>query len=116
MVGEDYQPDTSINIVGTGCPMNLVYAKVELAKMVKPTLTIMDATLVLMANGPSGGSLDDVKRFDTVAISTDEVALDAFATQFFGRSPSELAFIGLAEKEGLGRVDWRSLKIEEVAG
>lgn len=25
--------DKSINLVGTGCPMNLVYAKVELAKL-----------------------------------------------------------------------------------
>lgn len=25
--------DKSINLVGTGCPMNLVYTKVELAKM-----------------------------------------------------------------------------------
>ena len=26
-------PDKSVNLVGTGCPMNMVYVKVELAKM-----------------------------------------------------------------------------------
>jgi sulfite reductase (ferredoxin) len=34
MVRKDYRPDAGIDIVRTGCPMNLVYAKVELAKMV----------------------------------------------------------------------------------
>ena len=37
---------------------------VDLAAMVKPTLTVLDATRVLMANGPTGGSLDDVKQVD----------------------------------------------------
>lgn len=33
MVDNDHQPDACKNLVGTGCPMNLVYAKVELAKL-----------------------------------------------------------------------------------
>lgn len=27
------EADASVNLVGTGCPMNLVYAKVELARL-----------------------------------------------------------------------------------
>ena len=34
MSDKDYQSDSSIDLVGQGCPMNLVYTKVELAKMV----------------------------------------------------------------------------------
>lgn len=33
MVEKDQRPDISLNIVGTGCPMNLVHAKVALAKL-----------------------------------------------------------------------------------
>lgn len=34
MPDKDNQLDATINLVGQGCPMNLVYTKVELAKMV----------------------------------------------------------------------------------
>jgi uncharacterized protein (DUF362 family) len=89
---------------------------VELAAMVKPTLTVMDATHVLMANGPSGGSLDDVKRYDSIAVGVDEVALDAWGAQFLERRPEELGYVTLGEREGLGRSDYRSLKLVEVTG
>jgi uncharacterized protein (DUF362 family) len=87
---------------------------VDLATAMKPTLTVLDATRVLLANGPSGGSLDDVKKLDTVAMGTDEVALDAFGAQFLGREASEIAYLAKAEAAGLGRMDFRSLKIEEI--
>ena len=87
---------------------------VDLAAMVRPTLTVMDATRVLLANGPSGGSLDDVKRLDTVAVSTDEVALDAFGASLLGIAPAEVGSIALGEKAALGRADWRSLKLQEL--
>ena len=63
---------------------NIHLSIVDLAAMIKPTLTIMDATRILLANGPTGGSLADVKRMDTVAVSTDEVALDAFGAGLLG--------------------------------
>jgi uncharacterized protein (DUF362 family) len=34
----------------------------ELAMMVSPTLVILDGTTTMMANGPTGGSLDDLSR------------------------------------------------------
>lgn len=87
---------------------------VDLASMMKPTLTVLDATRILLANGPSGGSLDDVKRLDTVAVSADEVALDAFGASLLGLSPADVGSIALGEKAALGRADWRSLKLEEL--
>jgi uncharacterized protein (DUF362 family) len=87
---------------------------VDLTGMVKATLTVMDATRVLLANGPSGGSLDDVKRLDTVAVSTDQVALDAWGASLLGLAAADLGSIALGEKAGLGRADWKSLKVEEL--
>ncbi|MBI5508429.1 MAG: DUF362 domain-containing protein [Deltaproteobacteria bacterium] len=86
----------------------------DLAAMMKPTLTILDATRVLLANGPTGGSLDDVKRFDTVAVGVDEVALDAFGAGFLNRSPSELGFLARAVAAGIGTLDYKSLKRVEL--
>jgi uncharacterized protein (DUF362 family) len=95
---------------------NIHLSIVDLAAMIKPTLTIMDATRILLANGPTGGSLADVKRMDTVAVSTDEVALDAFGAGLLGLSPVDLGFIVEGMKAGLGRLDWKSLKTEELGG
>jgi uncharacterized protein (DUF362 family) len=87
---------------------------VDLAMMVKPTFTVLDGTRVLMANGPSGGSLDDVKTMNVVAASRDEVAIDAFGATLLGRHARDLAFIGLAEQKGLGTSDYRSLDPVEI--
>lgn len=35
MNDREQSPDASKNLVGTGCPMNLVYAKVELARLAR---------------------------------------------------------------------------------
>jgi uncharacterized protein (DUF362 family) len=95
---------------------NIHLSIVDLAAMVKPTLTIMDATRILLANGPTGGSLADVKQMDTIAVSSDEVALDAFGAGLLGLSPTSLGFIVEAMKAGLGTPEWRRLKTEELGG
>jgi uncharacterized protein (DUF362 family) len=82
--------------------------------MMKPTLTIMDATRILLANGPTGGSLADVKQLDTIAASTDEVALDAFGATLLGLDPNNVGFIIEGMKAGLGTPHWQSLKTVEM--
>ncbi|MCC7385877.1 MAG: DUF362 domain-containing protein [Deltaproteobacteria bacterium] len=89
---------------------------VDLAMMMKPTLSILDATRILVANGPTGGNLADVRRMDTVFAGVDEVALDAFGATLLGLRGEDLAFLREAEKLGLGRIDYRSRKLVEVAG
>lgn len=87
---------------------------VDLAMMMKPTLTVLDATRVLMANGPTGGSLADVKRVDAVAVGVDPVAIDAWGAELLGLTGAQLDFVTLGEKAGLGKADWRALKREEI--
>jgi len=87
---------------------------VDLAMMVKPTLTILDATRVLMANGPTGGSLADVKRLDMIAVSVDPVAIDALGAELLGLAPEDVGYIVEAEKAGLGTSKWKTLKYEDV--
>jgi uncharacterized protein (DUF362 family) len=95
---------------------NIHQSIVDLASMVKPTLTIMDATRILLANGPTGGSLADVKQMDTVAVGTDEVALDSFGAGLLGLAPADVGFIVEGVKAGLGTSDWKSLKTVELGG
>ena len=77
----------------------------ELAATFRPTLTIIDATRVLLGNGPQGGSLDDVKAIGAICAGADPVLLDAWGAVQLGLKPSDLAFIGEAERRGLGRSD-----------
>jgi uncharacterized protein (DUF362 family) len=87
---------------------------VDLAVMMKPTLTIMDATRVLMANGPTGGNLADVKTMDTIAAGTDEVALDAFGATLLGLDPFKLGFVIEGLRVGLGTPRYKDLKLVEL--
>jgi uncharacterized protein (DUF362 family) len=87
---------------------------VELTALMKPTLTVMDATRALMRNGPTGGSLADVKELDTVAVSLDPVAVDAWAVTLLEADPKGLAWLKLAQDRKLGVVDFRSLSPLEI--
>ena len=86
----------------------------DLASAVRPTLTIMDATRVLMRNGPTGGSLNDVKVFNTIIAGTDEVAIDAYSMALLGADPMAAEFMLMSQKRGLGRIDWKSGGFVEI--
>ena len=81
----------------------------ELAMMVKPSLVILDATTSMMTNGPTGGSLSDLKNTNTMIVSTDQVAADAFGASLLEKSLDELPFIGKAEAAGIGTADYHKL-------
>ncbi len=87
---------------------------VDLARFIGPTLTVVDATRVLVRNGPQGGSLDDVVIENSVICSTDQVAADARGAQFLGLSPERVGHIVLAERSGLGTLDYRAAGYSEV--
>jgi uncharacterized protein (DUF362 family) len=86
----------------------------DLNTILKPQLTIIDAVRILMANGPTGGNLDDVKQTNTVIASADIVAADSFAAGLFGVKPSELGYLVEASKRGIGRMDLENLKVQEI--
>jgi uncharacterized protein (DUF362 family) len=89
----------------------------ELAVMVSPTLVILDGTTTMMTNGPTGGSLADLKRTNTMIVSTDQVATDAFGATLLGRTVTQLPYISKAESSGLGTADYESLNpVRESTG
>jgi uncharacterized protein (DUF362 family) len=88
---------------------------VDLAQFFNPVLTLIDATRIMITNGPSGGSLSDVAVKNTLILGNDPVAVDAKAAGLFGYQPSEIGFIQLGQKWGLGTYDLKALKQERVA-
>jgi uncharacterized protein (DUF362 family) len=81
----------------------------ELAIMVKPTLVVLDGTTTMMTNGPTGGSLGDLKETGTMIVSTDQVAADAFGATLLGKTVADLPYIRKAEAAGLGTADYEAL-------
>ncbi|PKN99927.1 MAG: cytoplasmic protein [Chloroflexi bacterium HGW-Chloroflexi-4] len=87
---------------------------VDLATVVRPQLTIIDAIRTLMANGPTGGDLNDVKLQNTLIFSHDVVAADSYATRLFEKTPEYLPYVLKAAERGLGKADLTGLTIQEI--
>ena len=81
----------------------------ELAQMVQPTLVVLDGTTTMMHNGPTGGSLSDLRHTRTMIVSTDQVAADAYGAGLLDKTVADLAFIKKAEAAGLGTADYKTL-------
>jgi uncharacterized protein (DUF362 family) len=88
----------------------------DLGLMMRPTLVFLDGTVTMMTNGPTGGSLSDLKHTGTLIVSTDQVAADAFGTTLLGKVPAELPYIGMCRQAGLGTDDYRSLNPVVLSG
>lgn len=86
----------------------------DLAAAFRPTLTVVDATRVMLRGGPTGGRLDDVVARNAVAAGTDPVACDAWAARQLDLDPHEVLHIVQAEGKGLGSLAAGMGPIEEI--
>ena len=86
----------------------------DLASRVRPALNVIDAVRILIAHGPSGGDLNDVRKLDTIIASTDIVAADSCASTLFGLKADDIPYIYLASDMGIGRADLSALNIKEI--
>jgi len=80
----------------------------ELAMMVKPTFVILDGTQIMITNGPTGGSLSDLKRQNTIITGCDHVSVDTIGCSLLGLKPADLPFLEKAERLGAGTTDYQS--------
>ncbi len=87
----------------------------DLAAFARPTLTVLDGTRVLVRSGPTGGSVADVEEKNTLIVSTDQVAVDAYAAKaWWNLDLAQLRFLRLAAERGLGRTDFEALRVQVV--
>ncbi len=86
----------------------------DFALMMKPTFVIADGRKLLMQHGPTGGSLNDVKKSDTVVVGTDHVAVDSWCvTRLLEKSRHEIIYLDKAINRGLAK-DWRPQWTREI--
>ena len=93
---------------------NIDVSIADLAQFIQPTLTIVDATRVLMRNGPQGGNVADAKDMNTVIATTDQVAADAYGCQLIGRTADEIPYLKMGQERGIGTMHWQNLRFKEV--
>jgi uncharacterized protein (DUF362 family) len=87
----------------------------DLAACLRPTLTVLDAYRILFRNGPTGGNLEDVSLKKTVLVSTDPVAVDAYAAQaWWNLEESRLPYLRLAAQRGLGKTRFEEVRSRAV--
>jgi uncharacterized protein (DUF362 family) len=89
---------------------------VDLASFVRPTLTVVDGTRVMVRGGPQGGSLDYLEIRNTVLCATDQVGADARSVEYLGVRPDQVGHIVLAQESGLGSSDYRASGFKEILG
>jgi uncharacterized protein (DUF362 family) len=97
--------------------MNLHQAIADLATVIRPDLTIIDATRAMTSGGPGGPG--KTVQLDTVIAGTDPVAVDSYAvgiTQWYNKSFSgkSVKYIVAASELGLGEIDTAKMQIKEV--
>lgn len=88
---------------------------VDLADFMRPTLTVVDCYRVLMRNGPTGGSLEDVALHKTLVAGTDPVAIDAYvAKTYWSLEVDAMPYLKLASQRGLGSHEFDKVKSKFV--
>ncbi|MHB1562043.1 MAG: DUF362 domain-containing protein [Isosphaeraceae bacterium] len=86
----------------------------DFALMMKPTLVIADGRKLLMRNGPTGGSLNDVKKGDTIVVGTDHTAVDSWCvTKLLEKPRDQIIYLDKVIRRGLGQ-DWRPNWTQEI--
>jgi len=93
---------------------NINQALADLATVIKPQLTILDATRALVSGGPGGPG--EIQRPNLIIAGTDPVAVDSYGVtvapwygqQFKARQVEHLL---VAHQRGLGKIDVEQLRI-----
>jgi uncharacterized protein (DUF362 family) len=84
----------------------------DVSTVLRPSLTIIDATRLMLTKGPKGPG--ELRIEDKIIAGVDQVALDSFAATLFGYTGYEIGHIQAAFEHGLGEIDLDKMRIEEV--
>jgi uncharacterized protein (DUF362 family) len=90
----------------------------DLATVLRPDLTIIDAFVLLQTGGPSGPG--DVANFGGIVAGTDPVAVDAYGIGLSPwnhetLTPDQIGYIRHAAQRGVGTLDLTKLRVLELA-
>lgn len=85
-------------------------ALADLNSVVRPHLSLMDATIGLEGNGPKSGH---PRVADRILCSTDPVALDTVQAQIMGLDPAAIRHLGLCAARGIGTNDLGAIEVRQ---
>ena len=86
----------------------------DINRIVASKLTVIDAMTLMLRNGPTGGRAEDLKRTNTVIASANVLEADCEAARMFGYSPSDVGYLELGAKAGLGRISGYASEVARV--
>lgn len=86
----------------------------DINSKILPTLTIIDAYRILLANGPTGGSLSDVKLTKTLIASSCTVSADYVGLDLFGHKLESVQHVKIAANRGMNKFDLEKLNVKKV--
>ena len=84
---------------------------VDLNKALKPALNVVDATEIIVTNGPFGPG--QLFRPGKVVAGTDRVAIDAYCAGLWGLDPKDIVQIKKGAEQGLGQIDLAKVDLRE---
>ncbi|MGD2295390.1 MAG: DUF362 domain-containing protein [Candidatus Aminicenantes bacterium] len=84
----------------------------DLNTIIKPTLNIVDATELIITNGPMGPG--KVIKPQKVVAGLDRVAVDSYCCTLWGLKAEDIYMIKAGFAHGLGQMDLSKVKIKEV--
>lgn len=91
---------------------NLHQCIADFSTLVRAHLNIVDATRIMVANGPRGpGKLEMPNQ---IVFGTDPVAVDAYAATLFGKQPFDIPYIQIAHESGTGCGDLSKIAIDHL--
>ena len=91
---------------------SLDQAIADFASEVRPDLVIVDAVRILLTNGPKGpGRTRDP---GVVIAGTDPIAVDAYGTTLFDRTPESIGHLVRAYELGVGEINLDRIKVKRV--
>lgn len=107
------------NLMGLVKDRNVMHQKLDtaiadLTMMVPHALCVLDASRILLRNGPSGGDPQDVKWTNTIVAGTRPAEVDVLATSLFEIPPAEITHLRLLDERGVVTLDSSKLNVQYI--
>ncbi len=86
----------------------------DVSAAVNVDLTVLDAYRVMVANGPTGGSVEDVEDVHKIVAGVDRVAVDAYGAGILGLAPEDVGYIAEGHRRGMGEMDLAQVDVKNI--
>lgn len=86
----------------------------DLTMMIPAKLHVLDATRILLRNGPSGGNLKDVETRNTIIAGTNGAEVDVLGCGLFGKAPKDIGFLKILADRGYVKLDPSKLAVQRI--